>query len=105
MLAYSRHLVNIASSTQEESGPATQNRINKANRNMTKLMENARKNAPTGSENEAAIVKTAIDNASVGYELLIRSTKQAAEAIEATMSAAVNQLAQNPAAASHSALG
>jgi len=103
MLAYSRHLVNIASSTQEEFGKATQNRINKANRNMTKLMENASKNAPAGSENVAAIVKTAIDNASVGYEQLNRSTKQAAEAIEATMSAAVNQLAQKPAAASHSA--
>jgi len=98
MLAYSRHLVNIASSTQEEFGKATQSRLNKANRNVSKLMGNAGKNSPAGSENVAVIVKTAIDNASAGYEQLNRTTKQAAEAIEATMSAAVNQLAQAPAA-------
>lgn len=98
MLAYSRHLVNIAASTQEEFGKATQNRLNKANRNVSKLIENAGKNSPAGSENVAAIVKTAIDNASAGYEQLNRTTKQAAEAIEATMSAAVSQLAQAPAA-------
>lgn len=98
MLAYSRHLVNIAASTQEEYGKATQNRLNKANRNVSKLIENAGKNSPAGSENMAAIVKTAIDNASAGYEQLNRTTKQAAEAIEATMSAAVSQLAQAPAA-------
>lgn len=105
MLAYSRHLVHIASSTQEEFGKATQNRLSKANHNVAKLMENASKNTPAGSGNVAAIVKTAIDNATAGYEQLNRTTKQAAEAIEASMSAAVNQLAQAPSPTAGTATG
>jgi phasin family protein len=95
-LAYSRHVINIASSAQEGFNKATEAQLQETNRKVSRLMEDAAKNAPAGSESVVAIVKSAIGNASAGYEQLHKTTKQATEALEATVTAAVNQLAQAP---------
>ncbi|MDB5762342.1 MAG: phasin family protein [Herminiimonas sp.] len=93
-LSYSRHLTNIASGTQAEFSKAAEAQFEETSRKVTRLVEDAAKNAPAGSENVVALVKSAIDNASAGYEQLSKTTKQAAEAIEANLNAAVTQLAQ-----------
>lgn len=92
-LAYGRHLATIASSTQAEFAQAAEAQLMDMNRKVSKLIDAAAKNAPAGSENAIGIMKTAIENATVGYEQLTRTTKQAMEAVEANMTAAVSQFA------------
>ncbi|HJV86626.1 MAG TPA: TIGR01841 family phasin [Noviherbaspirillum sp.] len=93
-IAYGRHLAGIATSAQAEFSRATEEQIAEAGRKVSALVEDVSKNAPAGSENVIAIVKSALGNANAGYEQFTRSTKQAAEVMEANMNAAVNQFTQ-----------
>jgi phasin family protein len=92
-LLYTRHLANIASTAQAEFARTVEEQVSETNRKVSKLVDDAAKNAPPGAENVVALVKSAIDNANSGYEQLTKTTKQATEAFEATISAAANQLA------------
>jgi phasin family protein len=93
-LAYGRHLASIASSTQAEFTKAAEAQIAETNRKVIALVEELSKNAPAGSENAIAFVKSAIGNANAGYEQLSKSTKQAVEALEVNLNAAASQLSQ-----------
>jgi phasin family protein len=92
--AYVRHLQTIASSTQAEFTKAAEAQIAETNRKVIALVEEISKNAPAGSENAIAFVKSAIGNANAGYEQLTKSTKQAVEALEVNINAAAAQLSQ-----------
>lgn len=93
-LAYGRHLANIASAVQAEFSKATEEQIAETSRKVLDLVEEVTKNAPAGSENAIALVKSAIGNANAGYEQLTKTTKQAVEALEANLNTAVGQFAQ-----------
>lgn len=93
-LAYSRHLASIASSTQAEFTKAAEAQIAETNRKIVALVDEVSKNAPAGSEQAVAFVKSAIGNASAGYEQLSKSTKQAVEALEGNVNNAVSQFSQ-----------
>jgi len=97
-LAYGRHLAGIASGVQAEFTKAAEAQIAETSRKVLELVEEVSKNAPAGSENAVAMVKTAIGNANAGYEQLTKTTKQAVEALEANMSSAVTQFTQPKAA-------
>lgn len=94
VIAYGRHLAGIASSTQQEFTRATEEQIASTSRKVTELVEKATQNAPAGSENVIAAFKSAIGNASAGYEQFTKTTKQAAEVIEANINTAVTQFTQ-----------
>jgi phasin family protein len=93
-LFYGRHLANIASSTQAEFAKTAEEQFVEANRKVNQLIDDVAKNAPPGSENVVALMKAVIGNASAGYEQLTKTTKQAAEVIEANVSAAAGKLAE-----------
>jgi len=93
-LAYGRHLATIASGVQAEFSKAAEAQIAETSRKMLELVEEVSKNAPAGSENAVALVKSAIGNANAGYEQLTKTTKQAVEALEANLNTAVTQFAQ-----------
>ncbi len=93
-IAYGRHLAGIATSAQAEFTRAAEEQIAETGRKVTALVEDVSKNAPAGSENVIAIVKSAIGNANAGYEQFTKSTKQAVEVMEANMNSAVNQFSQ-----------
>ena len=93
-LAYGRHLASIASSVQTEYTKAAEAQISEASRKMLQLVEQVTKNAPAGSENAVAMLKSAIGNASAGYEQFTKTTKQAVETMEANMNTAVSQFTQ-----------
>ncbi|OWW19171.1 phasin family protein [Noviherbaspirillum denitrificans] len=101
-LAYGRHLAGIASGVQAEFTKAAEAQIAETSRKVLELVEEVSKNAPAGSENAVAILKTAIGNANAGYEQLTKSTKQAVETIEANLNTAVSQFTQ-PAAKARAA--
>ena len=93
-IAYGRHLAGIATSTQAEFTRAAEEQIAETGRKMSALVDDVSKNAPAGSENVIAIVKSAIGNANAGYEQFSKTTKQAVEVMEANMNSAVNQFTQ-----------
>lgn len=106
-LSYSRQLASIASGTGAEFSKAAESQIVEANRKVIALVDEVSKNAPAGSETFVAAVKTAISNANAGYEQFSKTTKQAVEAIESNMNAAISQYsnvaAKAPAAAANAA--
>lgn len=99
-MSYSRHLANIASATQMEFTKAAESQIAENSRKLVSLFDQATKLAPAGSENAIAMVKSAITQASAGYEQLTKNTKMAVEAIETNMNSAASQMTEAAAKAS-----
>ncbi|MGK5038563.1 phasin family protein [Janthinobacterium sp. LB3P118] len=93
-IAYGRHLAAITSGTQAEFSKAAESQIAETNRKVLSLVEEVTKNAPAGSENAVAMLKSAIGNANAGYEQFSKTSKQAVETIEANLTSAVNQFTQ-----------
>ncbi|MBI3283952.1 MAG: phasin family protein [Burkholderiales bacterium] len=94
VLAYSRHLANITSSTQAEFTHAAETQIAETNRKVMALIEEVSKNAPAGSEQVVELFKTAVDNANASYDHLSKTTKQAVEALEANLNSTVSHISQ-----------
>ena len=94
-LAYGSHLASIATSTQAEYTKAAEQQIAEAARKVNELVEDATSKAPAGYESMTTLIKTALGNANTSYEQLSKTTKQAVEAFEANVNAAVGQLTQN----------
>lgn len=94
-IAYGSHLANIASSTQAEFTKAAETQIAQVSRKVTELIEEAARNAPAGSEGVVAVVKTAMGNASNGYEQFTKTAKQAVEALEANLTVVSQAAAKN----------
>lgn len=90
-IAYGRHLATIATSTGAEFSKAAETQIAETNRKVISLVDEVSKNAPAGTENAVALFKSAIGNATAGYEQFTKTAKQAAETLESNLSAAVNQ--------------
>ncbi|MDY7546361.1 TIGR01841 family phasin [Glaciimonas sp. CA11.2] len=92
--AYGRHLQGIATGTQNELTKAAEVQIAETSRRINALIDEVSKNAPAGSENAIAILKSVIGNANAGYEQLTKSAKQAVETLEANVNNATTQFAQ-----------
>ncbi len=90
-LAYGRHLASIATGVQSEFNKAAEAQIAESSRKLLELIEEVSKNAPAGSENAVALLKSAIGNANAGYEQLSKTTKQAVETLEANLNNAASQ--------------
>jgi len=102
-LSYSRQLASIATGTGAEFSKAAESQIVEANRKVISLVDEVSKNAPAGSESFVAAVKTAISNANAGYEQFSKTSKQAVEALESNMNAAVSQFSATAAKAGNAA--
>ena len=102
-LSYSRQLASIAAGTGAEFSKAAESQIVEANRKVISLVDEVSKNAPAGSESFVAAVKTAISNANAGYEQISKTTKQAVEAVEANLNAAVAQFSASARKATNAA--
>lgn len=93
-LAYTRQLASITNSTQTEFTKAAEAQITETNRKVIALVDEVSKNAPAGSEAAVAAIKSVIGNANASFDQLNKASKQAIEALEANLNAAVNQFAQ-----------
>jgi phasin family protein len=94
LLAYSRSVATIASATQAEIVKSAEAQVADATRKVNTLIDGLVVNAPAGSENAVAMLKSALNNASSGYEQLTRSVKQATETMEDNFSKASKQFTQ-----------
>jgi phasin family protein len=85
--AYGRHLYDIASSTSAEVGKVTESKFAEAQSKLLAVVDTAVKNAPAGSENAVALVKSAVAAASNAFESVQKAAKQAADVAEANFQA------------------
>lgn len=93
-LFYGRHLANIASTAQVEISHTAEKQLTENNRKVNSMIDDMARNAPAGSENMIALMKTAISTANAGCEQLTKSAAHAAEAIDANLAAAAHSTAQ-----------
>jgi phasin family protein len=85
--AYSRHLYDIAAATNAEVAKVAEDTAADTQKKFTALVDTAIKNAPAGSENAVAMVKTAMAAANNAYESVQKAAKQAADVAEANFQA------------------
>jgi phasin family protein len=98
--AYSRHLYDIASGSTAELSKALESQAADAQKGFMNLVDAVAKNAPAGSENLVAVMKTTVATAHNALESVQKAVKQATDMAEtnfnAVASTAVN--ASKPAA-------
>ncbi|SNT15259.1 phasin family protein [Noviherbaspirillum humi] len=98
-IAYNRHFATIAAGLQADLTKATEEQIAETSRKVSDLVEDISKNAPQGSKNLFGGdlfggIKTSLGTLTAGYEQFSKTSKQAAEVIEANFNNAVNQFTQ-----------
>ncbi len=81
--AYSRHLYDIASSTNAEVARVAEATAAEAQQKFTSMVDTAVKNAPAGSESAVALVKSAVATASNAFDGVQKAAKQASNVAEA----------------------
>ena len=98
--SYSRQLYDIAAATQAEVAKVAEAQFAEAQKNFASTMDAALKNAPAGSENAVALVKSALAAANNAYESLNKAARQAADVAEANFTAVTNTAVKASQAAS-----
>ncbi|MBQ0936861.1 phasin family protein [Ideonella paludis] len=88
--AYSRHLYDIAAATNAEVTKVAEAQVADLQKSFTGLVDTAVKNAPAGTENAVALVKSALAAANNAYDSVHKAAKQAAEVAEANFQAVSN---------------
>ncbi len=81
--AYSRSVYDIATTTGSEVGKIAQSTAAEAQTKLLSAVDTAAKNAPAGSENAVALVKSAVAAANNAYEGMQKAVKQASDTAEA----------------------
>jgi len=85
--AYSRHVYDIISGATSELTKSAEATLADQQKKMMALVDTAAKNAPAGTENAVALVKTAVAAANNAFESVHKASKQAAEVAEANFQA------------------
>jgi phasin family protein len=85
--AYSRHLYDIAASTNADISKVAETQATEAQKKFNAVVDSAMKNAPAGTENAVALVKSAVAAANNAYESVHKAAKQAADVAEANFQA------------------
>ncbi|MFC3107328.1 TIGR01841 family phasin [Undibacterium arcticum] len=92
--AYGRQLTDIVSATKAEFSKVADAQVAEVQSKISALVDDIAKNAPAGSENVMAMLKSSVANAHAGYEQMNSAAKQAVEATDAHVTAASDQLTQ-----------
>jgi len=85
--AYGRHVYEIAASTGAEVSRVAEAQAAEAQARFMALVDTAVKNAPAGTENGVALIKSAVAAANNAIETAQKAAKQAAEVAEANFNA------------------
>ena len=85
--AYSRHLYDIVASTGAEVTKVAEATTADAQKKFMAVVDTAVKNAPAGSENVVALVKSAVAAANNAFDGVQKANKQAADVAEANFQA------------------
>ena len=85
--AYSRHVYEIAAATNAEVTKVAEATASDAQAKFLSVVDTAVKNAPAGSENVVALVKSAVAAATNAYDGVQKAAKQATDVAEANFQA------------------
>ena len=85
--AYGRHVYEIAASTGAEVNRVAEATATDAQTKFMSVVDNAVRNAPAGTENAVALVKSAVAAANNAFESVQKASKQAAEVADANFQA------------------
>jgi phasin family protein len=85
--AYSRHVYDIAAATNAEVAKVAESQMADAQKKFMGLVDSASKNAPAGTENAVALVRSAVAAANNAFESVQKAAKQAADVAEANFQA------------------
>ncbi len=98
--AYTRYVYDIAAGTNAEVTKVAEAQIADAQQTFMSVVDSAVKNAPAGSENAVALVKSAVSAANNAFESVQKAAKQAADVAEANITAMTNTAVKASQAAS-----
>ena len=98
--SYSRHVYDILAGTQAEVTKATEGTMADVQKKMMAAVDTAIKNAPAGTENAAALMKSAVAAANNAYESVHKAAKQAADVAESNFQAMTSSAVKASQAAS-----
>jgi phasin family protein len=105
--AYTRHVYDIAAATNSEVARVAEAQMADAQKKFMGLVDSASKNAPAGTENAVALVRSAVAAANNAFESVQKAAKQAADVAESNFQAmtatAVKATAQGTTKAKRSA--
>jgi phasin family protein len=87
---YSRLVYDIAASTNADVTKAFEAQLAEAQSKFMSLIDSAAKNAPAGTENATALVRSAVAAANNAFESVHKAAKQAADVAEANFQAMTN---------------
>jgi phasin family protein len=85
--AYTRHVYDIAAATNAEVVKVAEAQVAEAQKKFLGLVDSASKNAPAGTENAVALVRSAVAAANNAFESVQKAAKQAADVAEANFQA------------------
>jgi phasin family protein len=85
--AYSRHLYDIAATTNAEVAKVAETTAADAQAKFMAVVDSAVENAPAGTENAVALVKSAVAAANNAFEGVQKAVKQASDVAEANFQA------------------
>ncbi len=85
--AYGRHVYDITSATSAEVTKAAEAQIADAQKAFMGLVDTASKNAPAGTENAVALMRSAVAAANNAFESVQKAAKQASDMTEANITA------------------
>ena len=85
--AYSRHLYDIAASTNADLSKLVEAQASEAQAKFMSAVDAAVRNAPAGTENAVALVKSAVAAANNAFEGVQKAAKQAASVAESNFQA------------------
>ena len=88
IMAYSRHLYDIASETQTTFAKVAEAQLQANNSKLSGMVEELSKNAPAGSEAAVQAIKQAMTAANNAYETTQKSIKQAVDLAQNNFNAA-----------------
>jgi phasin family protein len=85
--AYSRHVYDIAAATNAEVTKAAEAQMADSQKKFLSMVDTAAKNAPAGTENAVALVRSAVAAANNAFESVQKAAKQAADVADANFQA------------------
>lgn len=88
--AYGRHVYDIAAATNAEVTKVAESQLADAQKKFLGLVDSASKNAPAGTENAVALVRSAVAAANNAFESVQKAAKQASDVAEANFQAMTN---------------
>ncbi|HEX4597374.1 MAG TPA: phasin family protein [Burkholderiaceae bacterium] len=105
LVSYTRDWVGIANGVSAEIGKVVEQQISDSNRRFAELLDLAAKNAPAGSEQALALLRSAVAAGNMAFDTTSKVSRQATDWAQANFAAAAKTASSAMAAASNAATG